>query len=578
MADQPSLIPSAWAANNSTTETIPATTTESGKASWDQGFPVETSLPLSEGGIPPKYGDFNGVLNVLSQFCLFAQAGGQYAWSNTLDYSVGSIVLGTDGSIYRAAQVSGPSTAAVNPVGDTSGKWERIVSQSDIDALEGDIQDAMDAASDAASNASAAQSAITTLDANVVKLSGAQTVGGAKTFTSNPKIQNNYPIFAIDKANDTQNANPSDIRFTINGDNEAVIRLTNSKTLIIGNKSGTDAWSNGAQVTLENGGDFTCRAQNANTGTALRGKPDGTLTWGGNNIITDRGDKTIKGSLHLEKYNPYLFFNETDWKKGTPQSSGTSYAGINFTGSDGEFGGCVLFHYGQNKNSQLDFVTYKMNAATDTAQFHVYHEFQAGGTMAVYPSDSNVQLGYGNGSNRWKQLFATTTTISTSDERLKTSIMDVPDAVLDAWGEVNWKQFQMRDAVEEKGVSARLHNGLIAQRIDEVFNAHGLDASRYGLFCHDEWEERPEECDKDGNVIRQAEPAGDMYSLRYEEALCMEAAYQRRRADRAEARITSLERRLDEMEAVLASLISPVGDETYAEPEQEQDAEQEGEE
>jgi uncharacterized coiled-coil protein SlyX len=48
----------------------------------------------------------------------------------------------------------------------------------------------------------------------------------------------------------------------------------------------------------------------------------------------------------------------------------------------------------------------------------------------------------------------------------------------------------------------------------------------------------------------------------------MEAAYQRRRADRAEARITSLEQRLAEMEQVLANLISPISDEQTAEPQE----------
>lgn len=122
MANQPDIIPMAWAANNSTADSIPETTSESGKASWDQGFPVETSLPLSQGGVPPKYGDFNGILKILSQFALYAQAGGQYAWNNTLAYGVGSIVLGTDGNLYRAAQES----TAVNPVGDARGKWEML--------------------------------------------------------------------------------------------------------------------------------------------------------------------------------------------------------------------------------------------------------------------------------------------------------------------------------------------------------------------------------------------------------------------------------------------------------------------
>lgn len=135
MANQPNIIPVAWAANNSTTETIPETTTEVGKASWDQGFPVETSLPLSQGGIPPKYGDFNGVLNALSQFAVYAQSGGQYAWSATLEYSIGSLVLGSDGKLYMATVASGPSSTAVNPVGDQSGTWSKIADAQEIASM-----------------------------------------------------------------------------------------------------------------------------------------------------------------------------------------------------------------------------------------------------------------------------------------------------------------------------------------------------------------------------------------------------------------------------------------------------------
>lgn len=159
---------------------------------------------------------------------------------------------------------------------------------------------------------------------------------------------------------------------------------------------------------------------------------------------------------------------------------------------------------------------------------------------------TNGTINLGNGSYRWKQLFATTTTISTSDERQKQNISAVPDAVLDAWGEVQWYQFQFNDAIEEKGDNARIHNGVIAQRIKSVFESHGLDATRYGLLCYDEWDAVPAEYDKiSGKIINPALEAGNQYSIRYEEALCMEAAYQRRRADRLEERIARLEALLE---------------------------------
>lgn len=121
---------------------------------------------------------------------------------------------------------------------------------------------------------------------------------------------------------------------------------------------------------------------------------------------------------------------------------------------------------------------------------------------------------------------------TSSDERLKTPISTVPDAVLDAWGDVGWGQFRYLDAVDRKGESARLHLGLIAQRVKAVFEARGLDACKYGILCH---EERP---------ATEEETAVDVWMVRYTEALAMEAVCQRRRADRLEARIAALEAKL----------------------------------
>lgn len=163
-------------------------------------------------------------------------------------------------------------------------------------------------------------------------------------------------------------------------------------------------------------------------------------------------------------------------------------------------------------------------------------------TNALFRPNADNTLNLGMAGYRWKQLYAGTTTISTSDERLKGNITAIPDEVLDAWGEVGWYQYQFNDSIAEKGeTKARLHTGAIAQRIESVFSAHGLDANRYGLLCYDEWKATPAERDEDGNITTPAQPAGNRYSLRYEEALCMEAAYQRRRADRLEERIARLE-------------------------------------
>ncbi len=194
----------------------------------------------------------------------------------------------------------------------------------------------------------------------------------------------------------------------------------------------------------------------------------------------------------------------------------------------------------------------------------------------------------GGASNRWDTVYAASGTINTSDAREKTSLEIIPDAVLDAWGDVQFGQYQMLEAVKLKGDAARVHSGLVAQQVHEIFSARGLDAHRYGLLCYDEWEAAPEKVevtktlispavyeqilveeavyeedhgvpelvkdavDKDGKLItpevfeeqRQVTPAveaGSRYGIRYEEALCLEAAYQRRRMARIEARLAALE-------------------------------------
>lgn len=165
------------------------------------------------------------------------------------------------------------------------------------------------------------------------------------------------------------------------------------------------------------------------------------------------------------------------------------------------------------------------------------------GTLLKSSTDNTASLG--NGSYRWSQVYAATGSINTSDARLKTSLQAPTDALMRAWGKVNYQIFQFTDAVEKKGVDARLHVGLIAQQVIEAFNSEGLDATRYGLLCYDEWDDQyedvevidqPEVLDEAGEVLtpavthiehRKVLDAGNRYGIRYEEALALEAAYQR---------------------------------------------------
>lgn len=142
----------------------------------------------------------------------------------------------------------------------------------------------------------------------------------------------------------------------------------------------------------------------------------------------------------------------------------------------------------------------------------------------------------GESSFRWSVVYAGTGAINTSDAREKEQVTAIPDAVLDAWLDVDYVQFKFIDAVQTKGDNARWHTGVIAQRVKDAFIAHGLDAAKYGVLCYDEWPARDELRDDDGNIVEEARPAGNRYGVRYEEALCLEAALMRRELRRIQGR------------------------------------------
>lgn len=187
------------------------------------------------------------------------------------------------------------------------------------------------------------------------------------------------------------------------------------------------------------------------------------------------------------------------------------------------------------------------------------------GKISMHPGNDNAMT-LGRQANRWSVVYAGTGTINTSDYRCKQNIANPTQALLKAWGNVGFKVFQFKDAVEKKGESsARYHVGVIAQDVQMAFTEQGLDASKYGLFCHDSWEDeyetievvdQPEVLNEAGEVVtpavvhteqRKVLDAGDRYGVRYEEALALECAY--------------LRDRLSKIETVLASHGITLGDE-----------------
>lgn len=111
-------------ATNGAKATIPNTTTTAGRASLSQGFPTETSMPLAQGGVPPRREDFNGILYTLSSYAMFQQAGGKFTYDARVDYTPPAIIFyGSD--LWWCVQENGASSLVVTP-GTNTAYWIKL--------------------------------------------------------------------------------------------------------------------------------------------------------------------------------------------------------------------------------------------------------------------------------------------------------------------------------------------------------------------------------------------------------------------------------------------------------------------
>lgn len=159
----------------------------------------------------------------------------------------------------------------------------------------------------------------------------------------------------------------------------------------------------------------------------------------------------------------------------------------------------------------------RFTTATSLYPLHGAGNSETGGTV--------TGMNLGASGQKFKQLFASTATIATSDQNAKTEISELSEAekrvAVALKGLV--KKFKFKSAVTIKGENARTHIGLIAQEVQAAFEAEGLDATDYSLFCIEKFYECT---DKDGNVsIAGYQKLGEdcvektQLGIRYEEVI-----------------------------------------------------------
>ncbi|TWA69744.1 endosialidase-like protein [Azospirillum baldaniorum] len=247
--------------------------------------------------------------------------------------------------------------------------------------------------------------------------------------------------------------------------------------------------------------------------------------------VTEATENRLNAGLSLAAWGAALTVTDT---RGLSQDIGGAVV-LSGAFSGGTYGPYARVRAGLmsgttgNEAAELVFATRRNATLLD--RWKIHHD---GHLQPVVDNASDI----GGGALRARNIYGASGVVNTSDRKAKQDFAPIDDALLDAWGGVSWCLYRFRDAVAEKGEAARIHAGAIAQDVHDVLAAQGLNPWRYGLLCRDDLTEPTG--DTDGSV----RVTGERWGLRYDQCLVVEAAYQRRRADRSDSRITALEQRV----------------------------------
>lgn len=105
---QPELLPSAFAAKGDVNEIPASSDGTAGLASFSLGFPVINQTPIAQGGIPPQRQDFNGIFKRITEFLMYVQSGGVFAYDASQTYDVGAFVI-SDNTYYKCIKANSPT-------------------------------------------------------------------------------------------------------------------------------------------------------------------------------------------------------------------------------------------------------------------------------------------------------------------------------------------------------------------------------------------------------------------------------------------------------------------------------------
>ena len=215
-------------------------------------------------------------------------------------------------------------------------------------------------------------------------------------------------------------------------------------------------------------------------GGTTAGETNATTIYPTGNISSGSITATGSGVFNFNKtetYNPVITANDSESDTGqiiALQIGGTTKGNIGISSSTGND---IYIASGTTSSTGfgLRFLDYTV-------------------TNAVLPcrgdgSTVDDTLDLGNSGARFDDIYATNGTINTSDRNDKQDIQALTEAeqrVATACKGLI-RRFKWQSAVTQKGDDARYHFGVIAQDLQDAFEAEGLDAGDYGMFISSTW-------------------------------------------------------------------------------------------
>ena len=168
--------------------------------------------------------------------------------------------------------------------------------------------------------------------------------------------------------------------------------------------------------------------------------------------------------------------------------------------------------------------------------------------------DDAIDLGYG--SSRFDDIFATNTSITTSDQTEKQQIAALTSAEITAAKAISalFKTYKWNKSVTNNGDAARIHTGVIAQEVQTAMTDAGLNAAHYAFWCSNTWWEADETYTNEEGAeqtrtrqyhVEDEAPEGatqrTRLGIRYPELLAFVGAATEQRLAGIETRLTALE-------------------------------------